>query len=265
MNEAAIPQKVQRFNLQHRLQHGLMALSVLMLIITGFPIKYADMFWAPYVVNIFGGFENMFTTHLIFAVLMILSGLYHVAFLAYSFIRGERSLAMLPGPKDLKDAWDHARYLIGLNKDRPLFGRYSYLEKFEYFAVIWGVIVMGISGVILLFPQMFLFWPRWALDVARVVHTNEGFVCMLAIVVGHFFAAHLNPKVFPSSPVWYSGEIKLEHLQEEHPLEYKEITGQLPPQGHEHLPGTAQVLVELVVYVCIFGILLYTFVPMLFV
>ncbi|TDA69803.1 MAG: cytochrome b/b6 domain-containing protein [Clostridia bacterium] len=294
-----LPVKIQRFNLQQRFQHAGMAISVLMLIITGFPIKYAAQDWAQYAVNLFGGFENMFHVHLAFGVIMILCALYHVIWLAYSFVTSRNKerkpvtysptdaftkisheynrgpdIAMMPSYKDVRDAIQHIQYLLGLRPDPPQFDRYTWLEKFEYFAVIWGVIVMGFSGIMLWFPQLFVFWPRWALDVGRVVHTNEAFVAMLALVVGHFFAAHFSPKVFPTSRVWWDGTINREHLKEEHPLEYDRLVqeykakGMLVPDGEGHSPFSQSLplmVVELIIYVAIFILLLWTFIPMLLV
>lgn len=295
-----IPAKIQRFNLQQRFQHAVMAISVLMLIVTGFPIKYAAWDWAQYVVNLFGGFENMFHVHLTFAVIMILCALYHVIWLAYTFLASRNKerkpavysateaftkisreynrgpdIAMMPGYKDVRDAIHHIQYLLGLRPDPPQFDRYTWLEKFEYFAVIWGVIVMGFSGIVLWFPQLFVsWWPRWALDVARVVHSNEAFVCMLAIVVGHFYASHFSPKVFPTSRVWWDGTIAREHLKEEHPLEYDRLLreynekGMLVPDGEgdsRFSHSLPLMVVELVIYVAIFILLLWTFIPMFFI
>lgn len=270
LEKTAVPEKFQRFDAHQRFQHLLLALSVLMLIITGFPIKYGHTGWAPYIIGLFGGFKNMFYVHLVFAVLMLISALYHIIWLCGTFIKRGPVWSMMPSPKDFRDAFDHAKFLLGLTKKAPQFGRYTYLEKFEYFAVVWGVIVMGLSGLILWFPRLFPFLPRWAFDVARVVHTNEAFVAMLAIFIGHFFAAHFNPKVFPTSRVWIDGTISKHHLKEEHPLEYKQLVGGSEEEhAEEHLEGFAAsqplIVLELLVYGVIFILLMGTFLRLLFV
>ncbi|WP_227766409.1 formate dehydrogenase subunit gamma [Zhaonella formicivorans] len=258
--------KVERFNLQQRIQHGLLAISVLMLIVTGFPIKYGYEGWAAQVIALFGGFEIMFKVHLIFAVIMLLTGVYHIVWIIYSFAKNRPSWAMLPGLKDISDAFHHIKYLAGFEQKAPRFGRYTYLEKFEYFAVVWGMILMGLTGFMLWYPQKFVFMPRWAFQVARVAHTNEAFVAMLALFVGHFFAVHFNPKVFPTSRVWLDGTIDLHHLKEEHPLEYEKLFGQGEvAAAHEEPKGFAKskllIVTELVIYVGLFIFLLYTFIP----
>lgn len=262
--------EIVRFSLQQRIQHGLLAISVLMLILTGFPIKYSTEAWAAYVIKLFGGFGNLFLFHQVFAVLMLLTAAYHIVWLIWIFAKKSPSWEMIPTLKDFKDAVHHGKYLLGLTDTPPQYGRYSYLEKFEYFAVIWGVIVMGFSGLILWFPGMFYWMPRWAFGVARVVHSNEAFICMLALFVGHFFHVHFHPKVFPSSMVWWNGKISLQHLKEEHPLEYEQLI-----KSHPELKNVAieedhsrwarsKILIygELAIFLALFAYLLYTFVPM---
>lgn len=260
-----------RFTLQQRVQHGVMAISVLMLIFTGFPIKYSAEAWSPYVISFFGGFANMFLLHLIFAVLMVLTSVYHIIWLIWTFIKKGPSWEMIPTFKDFTDAFHHGKYLIGIEKNPPRYGRYSYLEKFEYIAIIWGVIVMGFSGLVLWFPGMFYWIPRWAFGVARVIHTNEAFVAMLALFVGHFFHVHFNPKIFPSSLVWWNGKISVHHLKDEHPLEYDELVkthSELKEVGeHKHQGWAASkplIYTQLVIFLGLFAVLLYTFVPLFF-
>lgn len=258
-------QRVERFNLQHRIQHGLLAISVLLLIFTGFPIKYSTESWAPVAMRLFGGFENMFKLHLISAVLMVAVGVYHILWLIFACIKHGPSWAMIPTLKDFTDAYHHIKYLLGIEKEPPRFGRYTYLEKFEYFAVVWGMAVMGLTGFILWFPQYFTFLPRWAFQVARVAHTNEAFVAMLALFVGHFFAVHFSPKVFPSSRVWWDGTIDVQQLKEEHILEYEEKFGKEEMEVSEEPRGFARskplIIAELIFYFGLFIYLLYVFIP----
>lgn len=263
-----LPACLVRFTAHQRLQHALMAISVLMLIFTGFPIKYAGQAWAQTIVNLFGSFETMFLVHLTFGVLMLLSSAYHLVWLVGLFAVKGPVTSMVPVRKDLKDAIAHLKYLLGLSHHPPQFDRYTWLEKFEYYAVFWGIFVMGSTGAMLWFPNIVIkLLPRWVLDVSRVVHSNEAFVCMLAVFIGHFFAAHFNPRVFPSSKVWLTGEISMEHLAAEHPLEYQRLAkeGKLPEQAHPHsrAPNLALVVIELVIYLALFVFLLSTFLKLL--
>ncbi|MHB9143732.1 MAG: formate dehydrogenase subunit gamma [Symbiobacteriia bacterium] len=261
---------IERFNSQERLQHIMLAGSVLVLILTGFPIKYAAQAWAPVVTHLLGGFTFMFRIHLVAASLMIFSGIYHLVWMVINFRRLEWS--MLPKLKDLKDAADHFTFLLGWRQAPPDFGRYNYLEKFEYLAVFYGVLVMGLSGFVLTFPEIgAAIMPRWALDVFRVIHSNEGFVCFVAVAVGHFFWVHFHPSVFPSSTVWYKGLISEHHMAEEHPAEYRRwlaAQGEKPDQVHPHAAPTRYersrlfIGLELAVYGAIFIWLFATFIPM---
>lgn len=227
-----VPAWVQRFDKHQIWQHWLLAISVLMLMITGFPIKFAYSWWAPYVMSLFGGFQNMLLVHKIFAVVMLTSGIYHLIWLFIQIPSMNRpKWAIIPSLQDVRDAYDHAKHLLGIG-DMPKYRRYSYLEKFEYFAVVWGVIIMGFSGLVLWFPDIAaVIFPRWIISIVRVVHSFEAVVCLIAVVMGHFYAVHFNPDVFPSSPVWINGKISRDHLHHEHPLEYDEIAAENKSRG----------------------------------
>ncbi len=261
---------VERWNVHQRLQHFLLMLSVCVLVLTGFPIKYADAPWALLVVRLFGGFENLFHTHLAGAVLLFVVAVYHVVYLLFAWRRHGWSWDMVPGLKDIRDALQHGLFLLGLAKERPKFGRYSYLEKFEYLAVFWGLVVMGGSGLVLWFPGVAVNWlPRWVIDALRVVHSNEAFVAILALVFGHFFAVHFNPAVFPQNPVWFTGKIPLRLMAEEHPLELRRLQEQGVVKAEvQHRESRWSysiplIVVELILYLTIMGALLYVFVPLL--
>lgn len=265
---------VERFNRQQRFQHILLAVSVLVLIITGFPIKYGHTAYARFMVSLFGTFERMFTLHLVAAVIMLVAAAYHVIWLVLNAIV-QRSLSseMLPSFKDFRDATHHIKYLLGAVKEPPRFGRYTYLEKFEYFAVIWGITFMGGTGIFLWAPDLAArFFPRWLMDVFRVIHSNEAVVALIALGIGHFFAAHFNPDIFPSSRVWYDGKISLYQLAGEHPEEYARLVEagviKLDARGQPVYspPGRfarskALILTELVIYSALFIALLVAFVP----
>jgi cytochrome b subunit of formate dehydrogenase len=249
-----------------------------MLIITGFPIKYAYTWWAPYVMAMFGGFKNMLTVHKIFAVVMIFSGVYHVVWLFIKMPTMKRAKwAIIPNLKDVRDAYDHGKYLLGIGQ-MPKYHRYAYLEKFEYFAVVWGVIIMGSSGLILWFPEMAAaILPRWVISIIRVVHSYEALVCLIAVAIGHFYAVHFNPDVFPTSPVWINGKISREHLKHEHPLEYDEIAAKNKERGVVFEPDEPRQLsgrfkdslvlksVLLVIYLAVFAWIMISFIPQLFI
>ncbi|MDA8442038.1 MAG: cytochrome b/b6 domain-containing protein [Peptococcaceae bacterium] len=271
---APMPNFIERFDKHQRYQHILLIVSIFFLCLTGFPIKYADAAWARAIVAMFQGFDHMFTVHLVSAVCMILSGIYHIVWIVLHFKNHGPKWAMLPSFKDFKDAWHHGLYLIGVRKARPQYDRYTYLEKFEYFAVIYGILLMGLSGFVLWFPDVAAWiMPRWVIDMFRIAHSNEALVCLFALIIGHFFWVHFNPDAFPTSSVWYNGKISKQHLQEEHPLEYArlaELYGETGDNGDNlHAEqvkppkGRLFMLVELLIYVAFVIVLLATFIPAL--
>jgi formate dehydrogenase subunit gamma len=265
----SMPAQIERFSKQQRLQHLILFVSIFFLVLTGFPIKYAYMDWSKYIVALFGGFDQMLYVHLTAAVLMILSGVYHIIWLIKLFRKDGPKWSMVPTWKDARDAFHHVQYLLGARKERPQYGRYTYLEKFEYFAVIYGILLMGISGFILWFPNLSAaIMPRWVIELFRVAHSNEAVVCLLAVAIGHFFWVHFNPDVFPSSSVWYNGKISKQHLKEEHPAEYDQLlTTYEDTDTEEHHSKYANslplIIIELCIYVALFVFLLSVFVPKL--
>lgn len=266
------PESIERFNKSQRIQHLILLVSILMLMFTGFPIKYAQSEGAKFVVSLFGNFDNMLRVHLTAAVLMLFSGFYHVVWLVKIFRQSGPKWSMVPTFKDVRDAYHHALYLLGVRKERPQYGRYSYLEKFEYLCVIYGILLMGGSGLILWFPNISAtIMPRWIIEMFRIAHSNEALVCLLAVAIGHFFWVHFNPDVFPSSLVWINGKISKHHLKEEHPLEYEQLTVTYEEieNRHEEAPSRyaqslSLILIELCIYVSLFVFLLSIFIPKLF-
>lgn len=267
--ETAKAGEFQRFNIHHRIQHIMMFSSFILCTITGLPIKYNESFWAPAVTSFFGGFETMFTIHLVGAVVMLACSAYHLVYLAiYPIVvrkpattrrypPGEAyrkisrglaaypSLAMLPTPKDVLDLLQNMRYFLGLSSEKPKFGRYSYKEKFDYWAVFWGMAIMGGSGLMMWFPQLATeYFPRWLVDASRYAHSDEAMLAILAIFVWHFFNVHLNPTFFPMNFVWFHGKMSRELMEEEHPDELRELEERTPVETGRGKPQVRPVGVK---------------------
>lgn len=210
-----------RFDLHQRIQHLTLLITFIILAITGLPIKFEESSLSHWIVALFGGFENMFAVHMVFAVILTLIFLYHLLYLAlYPLVAKKKSLAILPRGKDFSDVVHDVPFMLGLSKKRPLFDRYSYKDKFDYWAVFWGIFIMGGSGLMMWAPQFFArFLPRWVIDSSRSAHTDEAILAISAIAIWHFFNVHLSPKFFPMSRVWYRGTLTRAEMEEDHPLD----------------------------------------------
>ncbi len=221
---AAPKREYQRFSLNFRIQHVVLFCSCIVLILTGLPIKFHDTSWAAAMFSLMGGIQTSALLHRIGAVGLIGVGLYHLVYTGV-LAEGRRNfLALVPGPKDLRDAALMIRYFLGRTEERPRFGRFSYVEKFDYWAVYWGMIIMCGSGLMLWFENdtMRLF-PKYVFDIAKEAHSDEALLATLAIIIWHFYNVHFNPHKFPMNKVWITGRMSEEEMHHEHPLELEEI------------------------------------------
>jgi len=217
----------QRFTLTQRIQHILLASSFTVLVLTGFPLHFADVGWTHYLLALFGGFDGARIAHRVAGVTMLLNWVWHLGFLLYRWKQAKFSFAswtMWPRVKDVIDLIDTIKYGVGLRKDPPQFERFQFREKFDYFADIWGTIVMGASGLILWFPTLIgNHLPSLAFGASYIAHSYEGLLAMMAIIVWHFYNAHFNPDMFPMNPAWLTGRLTEEEMEREHALEKARI------------------------------------------
>jgi len=221
---AEAPAEIVRFDIHQRLQHGLMATSFILLVLTGWPLSSHGIGASHVLVSLFGGMTGCGIVHRVAAGGLILASLYHLVHLGAMLKRRKLTLAMLPGRKDLRDVIDNFRYFFGLRSERPRFPKYSYFEKFDYWAVFWGVAIMVGSGLIRWFPDVSTkILPAWAYEIAYFAHADEALLAALAIFVWHFYNVHLRPGVFPMSKVFITGRLTLEQLEEEHGAQYDQL------------------------------------------
>ncbi len=225
--EHAIPKgSVLRFDLHQRIQHWLMLVSVILLAITGWPIRAAVLGPSAGLVAIFGGAEGAALMHRVAAVMMAVSAVYHLIYLTVMLARRGLVPRMIPTPQDVKDVFGNLAFLLGLKPEPPRFDKFSYAEKFDYWAVFWGVAIMGGTGLVRWFPAAFsAYVPGWALRAAEVAHGEEATLASLALFVWHFYNVHLRPSVFPMNWTWLTGRISLKVMHEEHGGEYERTYG----------------------------------------
>ena len=214
-----------RMTLSERIQHGSLALSFITLVITGFMLHYPDAFWVAPIRNISPMvFDIRGILHRIAAVIMITASVYHLYYIFFTERGKKLLLDLLPRMQDAKDALGIAKYNLGISKVKPMLDRFSYIEKAEYWALVWGTIVMSATGFILWFDNTFLglFGKMWW-DVSRTVHFYEAWLAALAIIVWHFYFVIFNPDVYPMNLAWFKGTISEEEMGHEHPLELKRL------------------------------------------
>ena len=211
------PRTVTRMNPNQRWQHLTLLVSFITLVITGFALKYPDSF-----LSLIPGMGERLrgVIHRTAGVIMIGAGVYHIVYLALTRDGRKMVLDMLPEPKDATDALGVMRYYLGLGGAKPEFKRFTYAEKAEYWALVWGVIVMAATGIALWAKVAVADrFPRWWLDIATAIHLYEAILATLAIVIWHFYQIFLDPDVYPMNWAWWDGKVSAHHYREEHGLD----------------------------------------------
>jgi cytochrome b subunit of formate dehydrogenase len=222
---------IQRFTRLNRILHVLMIISFLTLALTGMSLKFSYTGWAVVLSKFFGGFESAGYLHRFAAVVMI--GVFSTHL--YDLLKMKRKefgswkkllsgdYSMVFNKKDLKDFIGSLKWFLGKG-ERPDYGRWTYWEKFDYFAVFWGMIIIGSTGLTLWFPELFTrVFPGWFLNVATIIHSDEALLATGFIFTVHFFNTHLRPEKFPMDIVIFTGRIPLEEFKLDRPDEYKKL------------------------------------------
>lgn len=220
------PEEFVRFSVSQRMEHLLMIISFSGLVITGIPQKFFGAEWAQTMIMLMGGIETTRFIHRVLAVMFMLEGLYHAVYIAVTILGGRFRPSMFPSKKDVQDAMCYFGYCIGRTDKKPMFDRYEYRQKFEYWGVVMGWFVMVITGLFLMFPAQFTqFLPGAFVPASKEMHGGEALMATLIIVIWHFYGAHFNPERFPGDVGIFTGKISRERMMEEHPLEYARIVG----------------------------------------
>ncbi|MBZ0291647.1 MAG: cytochrome b/b6 domain-containing protein [Anaerolineae bacterium] len=205
-----------RFPLNYRIEHWGMVLSFTMLAITGLVQKFAFSGVSIWIITGLGGIENVRIIHRIAATVLMVEAVYHIGLIGYNLIVRHYSADLMLSRTDLKNALQAFQYNLGLRNEQPLQGRYTFEEKFEYFAIIWGTIVMIVTGFVLWNPiAATTVLPGEFVPAAKAVHSGEALLAVLAIIVWHMYHVHI--RKFNKSMI--TGRISEEDMREEHPLE----------------------------------------------
>ena len=220
-----------RFSRLNRTLHILMIVSFMSLALTGMTLKFSYTGWAVFLSHLLGGFESAGSIHRFAAVVMFGIFTAHI----YDLFHRKRTEfgswknllfgpnTMLFNKKDLRDFTGSMKWFLSLGP-RPRYGRWTYWEKFDYFAVFWGVFVIGSTGLMLWFPEIFtLIFPGWLINVATIIHSDEALLAVGFIFTVHFFNTHLRPEKFPMDIVVFTGRMTLEEFRHDKPAEYAEL------------------------------------------
>lgn len=219
-----------RFSLSERIQHVWLLVTFALLALTGLPQKFPTSDWAPIFIQILGGIYVVRIIHRICAFLLAVGVIYHLVSGIFFLVTKRARFEMLPRWKDFKDVAGNIAYFLGIKKERPRFEHFNYLEKFEYWALLWGTTIMGLTGLILLFPSISAkILPGLAIPAAKAAHSGEAFLAVSAIVIWHMYNAHLSPRVFPINKSIFTGKISKHELMVEHAGEYERTTGEIVP------------------------------------
>jgi cytochrome b subunit of formate dehydrogenase len=234
-----------RMNFAERLQHVLMVVSFTTLILTGLPLLFYEMKIFKAVFATARAFQLRGWLHRAAAVILIVDVVWHTVYTIGTRRGRDNFREMIPRGKDLRDAVQQFGHNLGLTRflhregighkffarrpfwlfeTEPAYGRYNFIEKFEYLSVAWGSLVMIFSGFFMWKVELSLrLFPLWVHDIFVIVHGYEAMLAFLAIIIWHMYNVHLNPEVFPMSKVWLNGKITGRELRTLHPVEYRKI------------------------------------------
>jgi cytochrome b subunit of formate dehydrogenase len=255
-----------RFTLNQRIQHFILALSVVILVLTGMPLKFHDAAWAPYLYSLFGGPKAAPIVHKTTGSILLVLFVYHIIYLAYVIykyqivpLRKKEGLSavkilkllvqqpLVPNLKDAKDIRDLMKYLLFLTNKRPEGTKFTWKEKFDYWAPFWGMVIIGFSGLILwnkVFATKLL--PGEVINFSLIAHSDEALLAMLFLFIWHWYNVHFSTSVFPIGMVFLTGYLPEEIMIEDHYECYLEVMKKegleheiLPPHG-SHEPKAEQ-------------------------
>ncbi len=216
--------QVRRMEGDEVVQHAVLAISFTVLVVTGFSLRFYSSWWSEWLFGWEGGYRFRGDLHRIAGVVLLIGSIWHALFLLTK--RGRKYLKdMMPSMLDMKQFLAVNAINLGSTKVKhPQFGRFSYVEKAEYWALVWGTAIMGVTGGLLWFDNLVINWlPKGLLGVMLVIHYYEAWLAFLAILIWHMYATVFNPKVYPMNPSWINGKMPMEQFEHEHPLAAGEL------------------------------------------
>jgi len=237
----------RRFTGIERVMHAALMLTFVGCALSGLPLIYSDQAWARTLARLLGGFEGAGLIHRICAFVMIVVFVSHVVLVFWKALAGGRLKSvfwgpdsMVPQPQDAFDIWNNFKWFVGRGP-QPQFDRWTYWEKFDYWAVFWGMFIIGGSGLLLWFPLFFAnFLPGWMFNIAALIHGEEALLAVGFIFTFHFFNGHVRPAKFPMDTVIFTGRISEREMKEERLVEYERLARDGRLAAKEAAPPTAE-------------------------
>ncbi len=228
---------IVRFSRKQRAEHLIVVILFTVLAVTGFPQKFYEARWAGAVVNVIGGLDRVRFLHRMAGLLFAVATVFHVMAVTLLALMRRTGLSMVPTRQDFHDAIQQIRWYLGLAREPAKFDRYDYRQKFEYWGMLIGSLVMVVTGLILYLPIPFThLFPGELIPVARVAHSNEGLMAFLVVITWHIYNAHLSPDVFPFDTAIFTGRISRERMHHEHPLELARLGEEPDKAAAAHSP-----------------------------
>jgi cytochrome b subunit of formate dehydrogenase len=222
---------IQRFDVRTRILHAVIMTTFLGLAATGMPLLFSDAPWARVLATLFGGFRGAGIVHRFMGAVLLSAVAWHVGTVCWrAFVRGERGIfwgptSMVPQPRDAVQFWQQVKWFFG-KAPFPKYEHFTYWEKFDYWAVLWGTAIMGAAGLMLWFPEAASrVLPGWMFNLALFVHGAEAALAIGFIFVVHFFNSHLRPEKYPMDLVIFTGAVRDRDLQRERAGQYERLVG----------------------------------------
>jgi formate dehydrogenase subunit gamma len=239
--------RIRRFDVHQIIQHAVLMVSFIVLVLTGLPLKFSDAGVSQWWTALWGGIDVLRTAHRVAAWTMFADCIYHIIYLLYTILILKRPfpIRIVPSREDAIQLFQELAWFIGIRKVRPKWDRFNWKEKFDYWAIFWGMPVMFGSGFIMMFPVWATkFLPGWVVPTALVAHSHEAMLALIWIVMIHIFFSHFTPSTFPMNTVIFTGRMKREKYREEHPVEYERIMqrelGLRPEASADTTPDTEE-------------------------
>jgi formate dehydrogenase subunit gamma len=215
---------VIRFTVKQRIEHASVMTLFLVLALTGLPQKFFQDSWAQAIILGLGGIDRVRWVHRAAGILFTLFTFTHLGVISALVVTGRASLSLVPTRQDFLDAIQQLQYYFGMTDEPAKFDKFDYKQKFEYWGLVLGAVIVISTGFVLLFPiEVTRFLPGEIVPASMLAHGNEGLMAFLVVIVWHIYNAHLNPDVFPFDTVIFTGKISTKRLHHEHELEYERL------------------------------------------